>query len=312
MLDSKSTTGRHSIQPANNLIRRSFPALQLEVGEDEADLLLQIDHWLTFEGNHGWIKTSAATIQERAFPTWSERKISGVINRMAERGLIYLACQVWPVHDQSPMIALNYETLETLVSITLTYPAEIARTPQELRPTPQKLRGTPQKLRGETLYIYKNLSLNNRKLKEREIEPDEPRSDPKEGEPENLSPSFAAFALALANICSLDYDLNRDKIQAEALVIWEGGYHDPEDLFDVKAWWIAHDWRGQKNPNSPPHLKQIKTVIRQALDHESTQIRRAARNQGLDPDDQTHQRYLKYNSDEFFADLFGVEIDDND
>lgn len=284
MLDSKHTRSKHTLQPTKNLVRRSFPALQLEIGEDEADLLLQLDHWIAYEGWHGWIKTSAATIQARAFPTWSERKISGVINRMAESGYIYLACQIWPTKDRSPMIALNYEVIKNLVSVSVAWSAVFADGPQELRRGPQKLRKGPQKLRTDTLYIYKE-SFKEDLPQEREEAPDPTQPDPAHIQ-EILSLSqYQTFALALANVCSIDYDLNRAKIQASALSLWEAGYHDPEDLFDLKHWWFTHDFRGRDN-NSPPHLSQIPQVIKQALNHPETQKRRKLRNIGADPDNE--------------------------
>ncbi len=120
MFESNGTRNRHALQPTNGLTRRCFPALQAEIGEDEADLLLQIDHWIAYEGNAGWIEISARTIKDRAFPTWHIRKIQRLIVTLAERGFIQLANSTI-TKTKEPMIALCFEKLATLKSINVIY-----------------------------------------------------------------------------------------------------------------------------------------------------------------------------------------------
>ena len=118
--DQKVTTGTHSLQPTNGMQRRSFPALQFEIGDDQADLLLQIDHWCTSIGasQNGWIELSARKMQT-AFPSWSIKKLQREVVLLAERGYIFLANRCAPKNSKTPLIALNYDFLNRLKSITV-------------------------------------------------------------------------------------------------------------------------------------------------------------------------------------------------
>lgn len=299
MPDFQSTTHTVSLQPVGPT-RRSSPALQREIGKDEADLLLQIDYWCNFEGDkNGWMRKSSTEMQREAFPMWSKRHIQNLLNRLCTDALILIINLVPPLHplykDKTPVIALNYERLPNLVSVRLLSSARVAQGCAQDAQVCARVAQGPQVVRSHTSYIYKSsIRPKNRKLFG-ENKGDTTSDQPPFEEVIKSSPS-KSFALALANVCKLDYDLNREKVQASALELWEAGYHDPEELFDVKAWWFEHDWRGQQD--SPPHLSQVKEVIAQALDHEDTQKRHNLRHAGHDPDSENADR-LRYISGDY-------------
>ncbi len=118
MSDQKVTTGNHALQPANGMQRRCFPDLQLEIGADQADILLQIDHWIANLSENGWIEMSAKQMQY-AFPAWSRKKIQREIITLARRGFILLANRCHPKNSKTPLIALNYERLSKLSSLAI-------------------------------------------------------------------------------------------------------------------------------------------------------------------------------------------------
>lgn len=303
MLSNPSTSpnnpsNNHTLHPASGMQRRCFPALQLEIGEDEADLLLQLDHWISNNSDHGWIKLSAKDITRRAFPTWSIRKTQRITARLATTRLIVIRYLDGP--NTKPWITLNLPQLSTLTSIllgeTLRPYFNYVTPPDQIPPPPQYRCDThdapcdthdappatpmthPRDTGDAPDYIYDQESFEEQDLQERESQtPDDPNQEPLS---ENI---FTLFCIDLANLCLIDYALNKSAITPVAHRLLEGGY-GPDDLRDFGAWWYNNDWRGRDN-GTPPYLHQIPKHIRQALEHPDTQARRALRARGIDPDD---------------------------
>jgi len=306
----------HSLQPANGLQRRTFPALEAEIGADNAALLLQLDHWIATQGENGWLQLSAPQMQY-AFPTWSVRKLQRGIEALADAAYILLSSRK-TTRGQWPLISLNLLKLATLTSIKIAETTKSTFTQPNPEPptqpgsdtgdapSPQIAGGSDTGVGGgptlvsqgsdtgvapDSIYIESFLRVfsSDQKRESLVLEDRAPANGKSSPPLADLINQFKDFYLEIATLCQLDPILNHAKLDPIAESLWSLNYRK-ETIQDISHYWYQTDWRGAKN-NTPPHPAQVLEVVRAALAHPDTERRRRARDLGIDPDADNADRY---------------------
>lgn len=142
-----------NIQPANesNFIR-CLPALEKEIGEKPAKLLLQLEFWIRtsttaeIEGKR-WTYQSTPDIQAKAFVSWSQSTINRVIKKLEALELIFIDKFNKTKYDKTRWFALNPAGIGRLKSIILVAD-DLRSTQDDARSNQNDLRSTQNDARS--------------------------------------------------------------------------------------------------------------------------------------------------------------------
>lgn len=268
---------------ARGITRRVIPELQAEIGEDPADLLLQMDHWVASEGTNGAITLTARQIKNRAFPTWPLIRVRRTLYSLRDQGLLTVTYS----HDNTPTYRLNLEAISRLKSVSVpsthSDPTLYSQRADPLlrvsRPSTQGEQTSPDlssyiEIKKEPRTSDQSVCVGN---------PDLPGPQ-KDGEPtpstHSDQPSTHPLIKELADLCALDLGIpsNAQRTEAHAQELARAGY-TADDLKDLAWFWHNVDFRGKKNGNLP-FLSQIAELLKQALEHPKIKRRRELRAQG--------------------------------
>ena len=271
--DSRPEHKPYTLFPSDGLYRRVYPALQAEIGEDQADLLLQLDYWLQMEGqvidHQRWLHWSARDIQRRSFWMWGVRKVQIVLRDMLDHHLINVIYNALDHSDQTPYISLGPE-IDNLTSIfvfddkvedftDLPSDSDITRdkdthhslNTKVIRPRDQMI--APPRSNDRTPAI----NGSHPHLIYKDQDQDQIEDDP--GVP--LDP-WTLFCITLSEICQIDFQANTGLIRSKASRLWKTQKYTVIDLIHFAQWFRRHDWRGKKG--EPPTPELVVQLIHQA------------------------------------------------
>lgn len=215
---------------------RLSPELAEEIGLERSLVLLQIDFLISIYGKKVtseqdpqgrlWVFYSIRALQSDFFPFLSVATISRTLTSLVNDGLLALGRFNKHAYDKTGWYTIGPK-IEGLRSIRYLAGPTRAVDPQFGHPRKEEVKEPKKKTKPA------------------------PKADDKE----DLSKIRWEAAQALAEVCRMDFELNRSRLLAEAKLL-DRTAAEIRELFGPEGSWYLHDFRGQKG--SPPYLPQIK------------------------------------------------------
>jgi len=201
---------------------RLVPELAMEIGLHESLVLLQIDYLLYAKGTlmtdgNKWVKCSVRHMQSTFFPFWSVSTLGRTMAGLVESG--FLRSQVVVSETQTQ---IDKEAEDT--TLWYTYGPACA-----------------------TLEAAKLTSVESGPIASMK-----PKKEKKPGD----NPTTFEVAVALAEVCVIDFEMNKGRMLKEAKSLG----HTPAEikhLFGPGSVWYTVDFRGKQG--SPPSPSQVRS-----------------------------------------------------